>query len=443
MDYRELGLKILEQIYEDSAYSNLAIKENIGELSNKKQENILRELVYGSLEKDIYLEYIIKKNSKIKLKKIHPKILIILKMSLYQILFLDSIPDSAAVNEAVNLTKKYGHKGSVAFVNGILRNIVRNKDLLSKVTIEDKAHRLSVEESIPLWMVEKFIRDFGYDFTKDLVRGFNQKIDLTLRYNKTKTDYDELFKDLDELGFRPERPRYSKSGILLKSPRSLEKTSAYKEGKFYIQGEASMLVGELLNPRPGSKLIDLCSAPGGKASHLAELMHNKGDLLACDLYDHRLDLIKDNSQRLGLDIIRTLKMDAKVFRDDLYKSFDYCLIDAPCSGLGLIHKRPEMRINKKESSIKDLSDIQYEIITNGSKYLKDGATMVYSTCTISKEENEEVIYRFLRENPNFRLVDFSLGINKDLKSEDGMLRLYPHINKTDGFFMCKLIKEDR
>lgn len=441
---RETAMKILIDINKNKAYSNLILNKYLKDITEKKDENLIREVIYGVLENQIYIDYILSKASKIKIKKIHLNILEILRIGIYQIVFMDKIPDSAAVNESVKLAKKYGHKGTIGFTNGILRSITREKDKYLSIDGDDKIRYISIKYSHPEYLVEKWVEEFGIDFTEKLCKANNSRPLLNIRVNTLKTDKKNLIKILNEKGIETRETRYAEDALIVKNPYLITDTDEFKEGLFTIQDESSMLVSQIMNPKEGSNVLDVCAAPGGKSTHIAQWMNNRGSILSRDIYPHKIKLIEENIDRLGIDIIKTEVYDALEKDESLLGKFEYCLLDAPCSGLGLIRRKPEIKINRKEEDIKDLSNLQYEIIQNVKDYIKVGGFLIYSTCTIGNKENIDVIKKFLKENSNFKLVSIEDRIeNKDefIHLKDGYINLFPHIHGTDGFFIAKMIKE--
>lgn len=441
---RELALNILKDIYENQAFSNIAIKRHLKDKLNSQEENLVREIVYGVLENEIYIDYIISKASSIKLKKIHSTMLIILRIGIYQLVFMDKIPSSAAVNESVKLAKRYGHKGSIGFVNGVLRSISRDKDKFMKIDVKDKIDYISIKYSHPRWIVERWVKEFGEEFTEKLCIENNNKPELNIRVNTLKTNKQDLIKNLQEQGMIVRQSKYSKDSLIIENPTRITETKEFLLGHFIIQDESSTLVGQIIDPKPGSLVVDVCSAPGGKATHIAQIMNNEGRILSRDIHDHKLKLIEENASRLGINIIETAEGDATRKDDSLVNIADYCLVDAPCSGFGLIRRKPEIKWNRKESDINELVNIQYNILNNVKNYLKVGGVLIYSTCTIENDENINLVNRFLKENENFKLVNIEDKINnkENISTlKDGYIQLYPHINGTDGFYIAKMIKE--
>lgn len=441
---REIALRILQDINEKEGYSNISIKNHLNENVSIQDEGFIRELVYGVIENKLYIDYIISKASKIKLNKIHSVIKDIIRIGLYQIIFLDKIPNSAAVNESVNLAKKYGHKGTIGFVNGLLRAVSRDIEGFMKVEEKDKQKALSIRYSHPEYLVNRFIKDFGYDFTVELLKSNNSKPSLNIRVNTLKIEKNKLMEYLSEKGFELSEGDYAKDAIIVHNPYRITSTSEFKNGLFTIQDESSMLVGQVLNPKEGSVVLDVCSAPGGKATHIAAIMNNKGKVIARDFYEHKIKLIDENKKRLGIDIIEAEVFDALKLDNSLLNKVDYCLVDAPCSGFGLIRRKPEIKWNRNEEDINELSKLQYDILSISKNYVKPGGILMYSTCTILDEENVNIINKFLDENQDFKLVPIyqEIGHMDDIKTlKDGYIQLYPNIHNTDGFFIAKMIKE--
>ncbi len=441
---RNIALRILLDIDEKKGYSNLSISKNIKEEISQKDENLIRELVYGSLENRLYIDYIISKASKINRNKIHPAIMSILRLGIYQIAFMDKIPDSAAVNESVKLAKKYGNKGSSGFVNGVLRSISRDKEGFLSIDIKDEVKYLSIKYSHPEELVKRFINDFGSEFTKGLLVANNTTPLLNIRVNTLKTDKDTLKSKLEDKGFKISYGQYANDSLIIHNPARITSLEEFKKGLFTIQDESSMLVAQLLNPKEGSLVIDLCSAPGGKSTHIAQYMNNKGLIISRDKFEHKIKLVEDNANRLGIDIIKTEVYDALEVDENLITKADYVLVDAPCSGLGLIRRKPEIKWNKTSDDIDELSKLQEDILDVAKGYLKKGGILIYSTCTILNQENIQVVENFLRKNKDFRsmeLEDSNLS-NKEINSlKKGYIQLYPNKHNTDGFFIAKMIKE--
>lgn len=442
MNPREIALKTLLDINRDKAYSNIQLNR-LTKLDPRDQ-GLVRELVYGVLENKLYIDHIISKASKIKLKKIHPKILEILRLGIYQILFMDKIPNSAAVNESVKLAKKHGHKATVGYVNGVLRSVSRDLDKFTRVDTKDPIEYLSIRYSHPRWLVERWVEEHGLEFTEGLCKANNQTPSLNIRVNTLLISKEDLKERLEAKGIRIKEGRYALDCLIIEEAHNITELDEFKKGLFTIQDESSMLVAQIMDPREGSLVLDACSAPGGKATHLAQYMNNRGRIICRDIFQHKLKLIEENARRLKIDIIDVESYDALKLDERLVGKVDYVLLDAPCSGLGLIRRKPEIKWNRTLEDIKDLSKLQYDIINVVKSYVKAGGVLLYSTCTIERKENIDLINRFLRENPEFKLLDISDMIKgkENLNTlNEGYIQLYPHIHGTDGFFIVKMVKE--
>lgn len=437
MNSRELAFKTLYDIERNKNYSNISINKNFKNVNISDQEKgLATELIYGIIENKYYLNYIIDKLSKIKSKKMSTYVKISLWLGIYQILFLDSIKDHAAVNESVNLIKKYDKKSS-GFVNAILRNVLRQKDSIMEIKDKEIKDELSIKYSYNPWIVEKWIKDFGQEFTEDLLDANAEKPNLYIRTNTLKISRDELIGKLAKEGIKCTKVNGIDEAIMVQNLKNIEGNELFKLGYFTIQDISSMLVGKIANPEKGSKVLDICSAPGGKTTHVATIMENTGQVIARDVFDHKLKLIKSTVNRLGLTNVSIENRDALKLDDNSIDKFDYVLADVPCSGLGIIRRKPEIKF-KEASELSGLPDIQSKILNNASKYVKENGTLIYSTCTIHDEENIDVVEQFLKENKNFELVPIE-NINIDLDNQEkGYIKIYPNIHGMDGFFIAKL-----
>ena len=441
---RLIAVKTLFDIEEKKSFSNIKLNQYFKQYNPDPIDRAFAtEILYGTIRWKLRIDYMIQKFSKLKISKISPWVLCCIRTGVYQIFFMDKVPDFAAVNQAVELVKINDGKAT-SFVNGVLRNILRNKDEFNKIDIKDKIEKLSIEYSHPKWFVDKFVKIYGEDFVRELMDVNNTPPGLTIRVNTLKCKKEELVKILSSKGIECIDCRLSEA-LLLKGFNSIEKSEEFSEGLFTIQDESSMLAVRVLDPKAGDKILDLCSAPGGKSTHMAQLMENKGEILSFDIHEHKLALINKNSKRLGIDIIKTRLKDSTVF-DEEYKDYaDKVLLDAPCSGLGLIRKKPEIRWTVTQNDIIELQKIQIHLINNASNYVKKGGTLVYSTCTISQEENEDIIQYFLYRNENFKLESICKYLPDDMKKDDtcskGYIKLFPNTHGLDGFFIAKLLRK--
>lgn len=441
---REASIKALHDINKESLFSQNAIKNYDEDIIKLEDRNLFRDIVYGVLENQIFLDSIIKDLSKVRFNKIHPMILQILRVGLYQVYFLDRIPESAAVNESVKLAKKYGHKGTTGFVNGILRNAIRRKDEFLSIGDNDSNDVLAIRYSHPKYLIDMWVEQFGKEFTIDLVRANNKSPILNIRVNTLKISKESLIRLLEDKGLIISPCKLARDCLLVNNPDMITRTREFKEGLFTIQDESSILVTESINPKENSNVIDLCSAPGGKSTHIAQWMNNRGRILARDLSQNKINLVRQNMDRLGINIIDLEVHDARVLDDKAIGQYDYCLIDAPCSGFGLLRRKPEIKFNRTYKDVKSLIYLQEELLRTGSKYVKPGGYLIYTTCTINKDENIRQVEKFLFENKDFHLEPIVLSDNKVIGESQsrGYIELFPNVHNTDGFFMAKMVKKD-
>lgn len=441
---RLIAVKTLFDIEVKKSFSNIKLNQYFRQYNPEPIDRAFAtEILYGTIRWKLKIDYIIQKFSRLDINRISPWVLSCIRTGVYQIFFMDKVPEFAAVNQAVELVKIKDKKSS-SFVNGVLRNILRNKDEFNKIDVKDRIKRLSIEYSHPEWFVDRFTRIYGEDFVKALMSIDNTPPELIVRVNTLKCRKAELAKLLTSKGIECIDGRLDES-LILKGFSSIERSEEFKKGLFTIQDESSMLAAKVLDPRKNDRIIDLCSAPGGKSTHMAQLMENSGEIISFDIHEHKLSLIRENAKRLGINIIKTRLKDSTVF-DEEYKDYgDKVLLDAPCSGLGLLRKKPEIRWSVQPRDIMELQKIQMEIINNASKYVKKEGTLVYSTCTISQEENEEIIQNFLKDNENFKLESICSylpeAVKKDNTCEKGYIKLFPNIHDSDGFFIAKLLRK--
>lgn len=433
---RKLAVELIGDILDNEGYSNIVLKK-VNKMDDLEiiDRNLVYKLVYGVVENKIYLDYVIRKLSSVRLKKIDSKILNVLRISIYQINYMDKIPHFAVVNEAVKLAKKINHRYG-SFVNAILRNYIRNVDKYNEIDETDRIKILSIKYSLQEWMVRMFDDKFKDDL-EDFLKEINNEPKLVLRVNTLKINRDELIDLLEKKGMLLEKSQISEYGIIVNSLGSnvIDVLPEFHNGLFYIQDESSMLVAEILGAKSGERILDLCSAPGGKTAHIAQLMDNKGEIQARDIFEHKLRLMENTFERLGISIVNAAIEDGRILKDSYFEGFDRVLVDAPCSGLGIVRRKPEIKYRVTEKTIVELSAIQYDILLNGSKYLKNGGTLVYSTCTINDTENRDIIEKFIANNPSFEIdsIEYQGKLYKSIE-------LYPHRDNTDGFFICRMKK---
>jgi 16S rRNA (cytosine967-C5)-methyltransferase len=407
----------------------------------------LTELTYGVIRWRGKLDWVIRSFSKIPFEKIELETLNILRLGLYQILFLSRTPASAAVNESVELAKGIRGKGGAGFVNAVLRSTIRQKDGIPYPEIdEDPVRHLSVVQSHPLWLVRRWVKEIGVEETLRVCTFNNRISSLTLRTNTLKIDRKDLIEKLKEKEFQPAPTTYSEEGIVLRDPPPTSELPFIKEGLYIIQDEASQLVTSILDPKPGERILDACSAPGGKTTHMAQKMENQGEIGALDVSKGKLDLIAEGCQRLGIRIVKTIKGNAaEPLPIPLGMEYDRILADVPCSGFGTLRRNPDLKWRRGEEDIKRLSEFQLSILGNLSVYLKKGGIFVYSTCTVFHEENEAVVGKFLEGHPEFELdqMDKFLPGKFDPFIQNRYFKTFPPGDEMDGFFVARLIRQMR
>ena len=419
---RKTAFEILLEIEKEEAYSNLTINRF---LEKNKPENpaFVRELVYGVLENKILLDYYLDKLIPTGIKKVKKKEASLLRMGLYQLIFMDSVPDYAAVNESVVIAKKLC-RGREGFINGVLRGYMKKRQELTLPDREsDEKKYLSVKYSFPIWLIEKWEKEFGIDECEKLLIASNERPQLSIRTNITKISRDQLIAKLEELGFETEKGSFSERTIHVKGSGLLD-SDLFRTGLFSVQDEASTFTADTLEAKAGETIIDVCAAPGGKTTAVAEMMNNQGKLYSCDIYEHKLELIKQLADRLSLDIVEPTLLDGTLGKTEWEGIADRVLVDAPCSGLGVIRRKPEIKY-KNIQDFTELVGIQKKILQKSASYVKDGGTLVYSTCTVNMDENHNQVMNFLGNNPEFKLI-----------SEKQFL---PTEN-IDGFYVCKMVK---
>ena len=435
---REKALEILHRV-EKKAFAD-ALLDQARQAFDARDNAFILELVNGTLRNRTRLDWILDQFSMQPLAKTDVWTRNILRLGAYQMLFLDKIPVSAAVNTATELAKTYGGKSS--YVNGLLRNLDRKRNSIAEPGLVDPAKRLSIVYSHPGWLVKRWLQRFGEERATALLRENNRPAPLTIRTNILKTTRDQLKASLEAEGAEVAETAISTVGLEILSSPGLRSLTAYEKGWFMVQDEAAQLIGLLVSPRPGETVLDACAAPGGKATHLAELMENRGMLVALETDPGRIRKVRENSERLGITIIAPVRGDAMKYKEG---RFDKILIDAPCSVLGVLRRHPDGRWSKNERVILERAAVQRRILENCSKLLKPGGALVYATCTTEPEENEEVINCFLDGTGNTFAIDdprpYLAKQAAPLVDEHGFFRTFPREPAMDGFFGVRLVKK--
>ncbi|MFZ3587973.1 16S rRNA (cytosine(967)-C(5))-methyltransferase RsmB [Bacillus sp. DJP31] len=440
---REVTLDILLQIEKNQAYSNLLLNSAIKHHQVSSIDvGLLTEIVYGTIQRKLTLDYYLSPYLK-NPGKIEDWVVILLRMTLYQMHYLTRVPDRAAIFEAVEVAKKRGHKGIASMVNGVLRSVQRAG--IRPIDCKDDMEQLSIETSFPLWLVKRWVGQYGLEETRQLCEATLQHPISSARVNRSIHSVDEVLKKLADEDIIAQRGELSVDSVTIDKGNFIH-TTAYQEGFLTIQDESSMLVTRALGIKENEVILDSCAAPGGKTTHIAELLQNTGKVVAVDLHEHKVKLINEQVARLNLSNVETLVMDSRKLLDHFKKeTFDRILVDAPCSGLGVIRRKPDLKYQKNEKDIKALASIQSTILESVVPLLKKGGTLVYSTCTMDKEENDEVVERFLESHPSFErdreLIErLPNKIRGNAIYKDGQIQILPHHFGTDGFFIACLRK---
>ena len=438
---REVALKTLYKIDKEEAYSNIALDETIKENRHKIDDRdigFISELVYGVTSWKLTIDEIVKMYSNIRLKKISPWILNILRLGIYQIVFLDKVPKSAAVNESVNLAKRYGHKSSSNFVNAILRK-VEKKDFETFFKIEDPIERISKTTSMPVWIIQELLKENSIEKVEEICKASNIKPKVSIRVNRLKTTKQELEKKLEENDI-PFQEGSLEDFLILEKTKNIESLDLFNNGYFTIQDEGAGLIAKVVDPKPNEMVLDACSSPGGKTTYMAELMGNKGKIVAWDLHPHRVKLVEKNAKRLGITIIETKCENASIYKEEYKEKFDKILLDVPCLGIGVLKRKPDIKWKRKPEDIEEITEIQQKILETCSKYLKPQGELIYATCSIFSEENDKIIQKFLKNHKDFEYGIMNIQNPMIHAQKLQKIQLYQG-KENDGFFMCKLRKK--
>ena len=430
---RQIAFDTLNKIDRDGSYSNLTLDNMLGasDLSGA-DASLVSALVYGVLERSITLDDCLSRYLKQPIRKLKPQVLTALRLGTYQLLYMDKIPPSAAVNESVTLVRNNGCAFAAGLTNAVLRAVSRDGLILPDETGSDRYY--SVKYSFPLWLVRLWRNSYGDENAEGIMAGCAGRPPLTVRVNTLRVNAPQLKQRLEEEGVSVEPTRYE-NALNLDKCGNMEKLVSFQKGLFHVQDAASQLCAAALDPQPGDTVLDLCSAPGGKAFTAAQLMNDVGRIFCCDIHSHRLALIKEGAIRLGLRCIDVTLNDAAALNDKLPLA-ERVLCDVPCSGLGVIRRKPEIRF-KNPAEVDKMPETQYNILNSSANYVKRGGRLVYSTCALNPAENEAVVRRFLREHGDFHLIEPKVE-NEKTFARDHMLTLMPHRDQTDGFFIAVL-----
>jgi 16S rRNA (cytosine967-C5)-methyltransferase len=423
---RKSAYYTLLDVENDMAYSNIALKNHIRK-GRPDAPAFVRELTYGVVKNKIYLDYVLGNFIRTPLQKLESRDLVILRMGLYQLLFMNSVPEYAAVDESVELAKRFspGHEG---FVNGVLRQYLRDKEYVTLPAREDdEVKYLSVKYSYAAWIVKLWLDRYGSEAAEALLAAGNETPDFVIRVNRLKTKREDVLSRLIAKGYDARVSERAPQGLLVKGANLLG-NRMYKSGLFSVQEEGSQITVEVADPQPGETIIDVCAAPGGKAFAMAERMGDRGKIYAWDIYKRKLSQIEQEAKRLGVRIVETDTWDATRVRSELIGKADRVLADVPCMGLGVVRRKPEIKYKENHDELESITKKQADILEAASNYVKPDGFLIYATCSLSRQENQGVIAPFLKKHRDFKRVD--------------MVELMPHIDKTDGFFICKLHRTD-
>lgn len=441
---RSIIAELLEKIIDEGGYCNIILnqyftKNNLSRINRA----LITQVVNGTVSQCIRIDYIINRFSKVKVKKMKKKVANVLRMSVYQALYLNKIPDSAICNEAVKIIKNSPYKQLSGFVNGVLRNIIRNQEKIQYPKPDHKEEYLSIAYSFPKPIINHWLSYYPFSFVENLLKVSNEPSSICLRCNISKIQPKELLQLLHKNDIEAYPGEYVEESIYVDKTSDIRQIPGYKEGFFQVQDESSMLVAHAANPTIEDTIIDVCAAPGGKITHFAEILQNQGNFIARDIHPHKLDLIHENVKRLHLKNIAIQEYDALQLDEDLIEQGDKVIVDAPCSGLGIIRKKPDIKLKNPFAHMDDLLEIQRQILGTVYQYVKPGGILLYSTCTINPKENQKMVEWFIKHYP-FDLIHFEDCISERLHPyfENRMLQLFPHIHGVDGFFIAKLRKKE-
>lgn len=441
-DARQTALFVLQEAESKKTFIDLALKAALQKYElSVRDRALVSQLCCGVMRYLLTLDWLIEKITGRKASKIDPWTRNILRLSFYQLVYLEKIPASAVCFEGVELAKKFSHRGAAKFVNGVLRGYLRKKNEIAFPDIRENAlEYLSLKYSFPIWMVKRWIELLGIEEGEKYISSLNMIAPLIIRTNTLKTNRDELEKILQKEGLIVKKGFLPES-LILKNGKSPADLGSFKKGFFQVQSESSMLVSHLLDPQPGETILDSCSAPGGKTTHLAQLMDNRGKIFGCDIYPHKLKLVGKNARRLGITIIEPLLSDSRRLPDDFKGLMNRALVDAPCSGLGVVRRKPDLKWKRKPEDFQVLSEIQLDLLQEAAKTLKPFGVLVYSVCTNEPEETRKVFNKFLKNNPEFSSCDLTPYLPEALKdistAPEGFINLLPSRHNLDGFFIAR------
>ncbi len=441
---RELASEILFKVDRNKAYADILLDQVLrANPLEDRDRALLTELVYGTLRWRGAIDARLSRHLHRPLSESNAWVRNLLRLTGYQLAYLDRVPDYAAVNEAVELAKRLDGRRTAGFVNGVLRSFLRDADDGITITREPSVESLGAQCSHPEWLVRRWLAEFGRDEAQALMRANNEHAAVVLRANILKCTRDQLLDQLLNSGIGASATFWSSQGVSLQSAGAVEKLPGFAEGWFQVQGEASQLVSHLLAPLPGERILDACAAPGGKCTHIAELMKDSGEIVAIDSSARGVEKIRENLSRLGLKSVRAVRADAsKELSEGADGTYDRVLLDAPCSGLGTLRAHPEIKWQRGEKDIQRLRGLQAKLLDNVATYLKSGGTLIYSTCTLTRDENERNVENFLARHPEFELQDAARYLPEPATElvRGAYFQALPQRHGTDGFFAARMRK---
>lgn len=447
---RYLAQLVLDRIEEDNAYANLILPKILNESGpdlERREKALATELVYGTLRHLLKIDYILGRLLSRPFVTLKTPVKSVLRLSLYQLLFLHDIPPRAVCHSAVEQIKHSQYSGLAPLVNGVLRSFLRNQNEIKfPDPVSKPAENLCLEYSHPLWLVRRWLAVFGPEVTTRILHAGNEQPPLTWRVNRRMTNAVEVIKELAQQEVQSRPGLFLEEAVFVENPgEPVEKLPLFQSGRIFVQDESAMLVAHLVNPRPDEFIVDLCAAPGGKSTHLAELMDDRGEIISVDNHPHKINLIRDNAGRLNLTIIKPVLGDARTFSLTEDRLADAVLVDAPCSGTGVLRRRVDARYRRRPEDIRELVEIQQAILDRAATLVKPGGRLVYSTCTLEPEENQEQIQSFLGRHPEFELADFRAFLPEKITQfayapDSKWLTILPIPGGGDGFFMGRLEK---
>lgn len=440
---REIVLEVLLEITEQGMYSHIVLRDVLNKYQylEKKERSFITRVTEGTLEHMMEIDYILDQFSKVKVKKMKPVIRNIMRSAVYQMKYMDSVPVSAACNEAVKLAVRKGVGSLRGFVNGVLRNVARNLDQIAYPT--EPRQRLSIQYSMPEWILNLWLKAYDSDIVEQMLQAFQRETPLTIRCNLRMVTPKQLKEHLEVEGVTVKVHPYLEYAFHISGFDYLGDLESFQNGEFSVQDISSMLVSELAGPKEGDYVIDVCAAPGGKSLHMAEKLNGSGRVEARDLTEYKVGLIQENIERTGLSNVEAVQQDALIFDETSVGKADIVLADLPCSGLGVLAKKTDLKYKATKEGADSLAKLQREMLKNVQAYVKDEGKLVYSTCTINPAENMDNVHWFLNEYPEFELIDIHGSLCEELQKdvkENGCIQLLPGVHQSDGFFLACMKK---